>query len=124
MEEVIETIPVTDAKGDELIVYEYQKFVPHLTALGLLRGGGQKRLMLDTGEAVARVDRDTFVIAATGEKLSEFRQAKAVWILLSAMSAFHPFPTLAADFSLGDRRKGRLGKSQPPFECVRATEAI
>ena len=27
MEEVIETIPVTDAKGDELIVYEYQKFV-------------------------------------------------------------------------------------------------
>ena len=74
MEEVIETIPVTDAKGDELIVYEYQKFVPHLTALGLLRGGGQKRLMLDTGEAVARVDRDTFVIAATGEKLCGFRR--------------------------------------------------
>jgi hypothetical protein len=73
MEEVIETIPVTDAKGDELIVYEYQKFVPHLTALGLLRGGGQKRLMLDTGEAVARVDPDTFVIAATGERLSRIR---------------------------------------------------
>jgi len=70
MEEVIEAIPVTDANGDELTVYEYQMFVPHLTALGLLRGLGPKRLMLDTRETVARVDYDTFVIAATGEKLS------------------------------------------------------
>ena len=115
MEEVIETIPVTDAKGDELIVYEYQKFVPHLTALGLLRGGGQKRLMLDTGEAVARVDRDTFVIAATGENSCGFAEAKAVWILRArCLHSAHsrPWPLT---LSFGDSEKGRLGKSQPPF---------
>lgn len=70
MEEVIDTIPVRDAKGDELTLYEYRDFVPHLTSLGLLRGAGQKRLVLDTGEAVARVDKNTFVITATGERLS------------------------------------------------------
>jgi hypothetical protein len=73
MEEVIQSIRVTDAKGDELTVYEYRVFVPHLTALGLLRGRGQKRLMLDTGESVARLNPDTFVIAATGEKLERIR---------------------------------------------------
>ena len=70
MEEVVEAILVRDAQGDELTVYEYQEFVPHLTSLGLLRGAGHKRLVLDTGEAVARVDQFTFVIVATGEKLS------------------------------------------------------
>lgn len=71
MEEVIDTIPVRDAKGDELTLYEYHRdFVPYLTSLGLLRGAGQKRLVLDTGEAVARVDKNTFVITATGERLS------------------------------------------------------
>lgn len=70
MEEVIDAIPVRDAKGDELTVYEYRNFVPYLTSLGLLRGAGQKRLMLDTGEAVTRVNNDTFVISATGERLS------------------------------------------------------
>lgn len=70
MEEVADTIPVRDAKGDELTVYEYRDCVPYLLSLGLLRGAGQKRLMLDTGESVVRVDKDTFVIAATGERLS------------------------------------------------------
>ena len=100
MEEVIETIPVTDAKGDELIVYEYQKFVPHLTALGLLCGGGQKRLMLDTGEAVARVDRETFVIAATGENSCGSLKLKRCG-------------------SAAGRRKGRLRKPETALRCSR-----
>jgi hypothetical protein len=70
MEEVIEAIPVRNAMGDELLVYECQDFVPHLTSLGLRREPGHKRLVLATGEKVTRVDDVTFVIAATGERLS------------------------------------------------------
>jgi|1186.fasta_scaffold316830_1 hypothetical protein len=70
MEQVVDAILVRDAKGDELTLYEYQEFAPHLTSLGLLRGAGHKRLVLDTGEAVSRIDHHTFAIAATGEKLS------------------------------------------------------
>ena len=70
MGELIEAIPVRDSNGDELIVYEYRDFVPHLTFLGLSRGEGHQRFALDTGEVVVRIDDDTFVIAATGERLS------------------------------------------------------
>lgn len=69
MEELIEVIPVRDTNGDELTVYEYQEFVPHLTSLGLLRSGSYKRFVLDTGETVRRVADDTFVITDTGEQL-------------------------------------------------------
>jgi hypothetical protein len=70
MEEVVEAILVRDAKGDELTLYEYQQFVPHLTSLGLLRGAGHKRLVLDTGETVSRLDQHTFLIVPTGERLT------------------------------------------------------
>jgi hypothetical protein len=69
MEDVIEAIPVSDANGDELTLYEYQGFVPILTVLGLRRGGGNRRLALDTGERVRRVDANTFVIIETGQPL-------------------------------------------------------
>jgi hypothetical protein len=69
MEDVIEAIPVRDTNGDELTLYEYQRFVPLLTVLGLRRGAGRKRLALDTGEPVRRVDHDTFVIVGTGAPL-------------------------------------------------------
>ena len=71
MEEVIEAILVRNAKGDELIVYEYQDFVPHLTSVGLSRAAAHKRFALETGETVTRVDHDMFVISATGERLSK-----------------------------------------------------
>jgi hypothetical protein len=70
LDNVIRAIPVRDAHGDELTLYEYQIFVPHLTTMGLKRGAATTRLALDTGEEVRRVDDDTFVIVATGERLT------------------------------------------------------
>ena len=70
MDDVIRAIPVRDANGDELTLYEYRQFVPHLTMMGLNRAGGMKRLALDTGEEVKRIDDDSFVIVATGERLT------------------------------------------------------
>ena len=71
MEDVSKTIPVRDANGDELTLYEYQSFVPHLTTLGLSRGPGSKRLALDSGEQVKRIDDSTFMVVATGERLRQ-----------------------------------------------------
>jgi hypothetical protein len=69
MEEVIDTIAVRDTNGDEVTLYEYQGFVPRMSLLGLRREPGNKRLELDTGEAVRRVNDDTFVIVSSGEPL-------------------------------------------------------
>ena len=70
LDNVIRAIPVRDGNGDELILYEYQQSVPPLTMISLDRAGGTKRLALDTGEAVRRIDDDNFVIVATGERLT------------------------------------------------------
>ena len=75
MGDVIDTIAVRDAHGDEVTLYEYQELVPRMTLLGLRRNAGDKRLELDTGEAVRRVNGDTFVVVSTGEPL--FRIASA-----------------------------------------------
>jgi len=74
MEDVVDTIAVRDTNGDEVTLYEYQGFVPRMTLLGLRRNAGDKRLELDTGEAVRRVNDDTFVIVSSGEPL--FRIAR------------------------------------------------
>jgi hypothetical protein len=58
-----------DANGDELTLYEYEQPAPYLVMMGLNRGPAT-RLALDTGEEAERVDDDTFVIVATGEKLT------------------------------------------------------
>jgi hypothetical protein len=74
LDNVIRTIPVRDGNGDELILYEYQQSAPHRnTMLGLDRGGGAKRLALDTGEVVQCMDDDNFVIVATGERLTRIK---------------------------------------------------
>jgi hypothetical protein len=73
MEDVTEAIPVRDTNGDELTLYEYQQFIPLLRGLTLRRAAGDKRLSLDTGETVRRVNDDTFVIIATGEPLFRIR---------------------------------------------------
>jgi hypothetical protein len=69
MDDVIDTIPVRDPNGDEVTLYHYQAFVPRITLFGLRREPGDTRFQLDTGEAVRRVNDDTFVIVATGEPL-------------------------------------------------------
>jgi len=73
LDNVIRAIPVRDGNGDALTLNEYQQFVPHLTMRGVDRAGGMKRLALDTGEAVQRVDDDHFVIVATGERLTRIK---------------------------------------------------
>jgi hypothetical protein len=71
MENIISAMRVRDANGDELTLYEYQQFVPHLTMLGVRRGAGNKHLVLDTGEPVTRIADDAFLIVATGERLTK-----------------------------------------------------
>ncbi len=73
LETVIRAIPVRDGHGDQLTLYEYQQFVPYLTMMSLTRAGGSRRLALDTGEEVKRIDDDNFVIVATGERLTRIR---------------------------------------------------
>ena len=64
----MKAIRVKDANGDELTLYEYPKNGSYLTMMGLGRVP-PTRLALDTGEEAERVDDDTFVLVATGEKL-------------------------------------------------------
>ena len=69
MDDVIRAIRVLDANGDELTLYEYRATPSHRKILGLSRNG-TTRLALDTGEAAERVNDDTFVIVASGERLT------------------------------------------------------
>lgn len=59
------TIPVRDRNGDHLLLYEFRD---SRSLLGLL--GKARRLELCTGEAVEMIDRDSFVVIATGERLT------------------------------------------------------
>ena len=59
------TIPVRDGNGDQLLVYEFRD---SRLLLGLLSKA--RRLELCTGEAVEMVDRNGFVVLATGERLT------------------------------------------------------
>ena len=68
MDNVIRAIRVKDANGDELTLYEYEQAASYLIMMGLNRVPAT-RLALDTGEETERVDDDTFVIVATGERL-------------------------------------------------------
>ena len=56
-----------DANGDALTLYEYRQVVPFFAVIGL--GGRGKRLALDTGEEVRRIDDNVFELVATGERL-------------------------------------------------------
>lgn len=59
----VRSIPVRDARGDELTIHEFQdrRFLKKV-----------RRLKLDTGELVHAVE-DAFVIVATGELLVRMR---------------------------------------------------
>ena len=73
LDNVIRAIPVRDAHGDELTLYEYRQAGPHRVVMGLGLGGGSTRLALDTGEEVRRIDDDHFELVATGERLTRIR---------------------------------------------------
>jgi hypothetical protein len=69
LDDVIRAIRVRDANGDELTLYEYRQAASARTILGLNRNGAT-RLALDTGEPAERVNDETFVIVASGERLA------------------------------------------------------
>jgi len=71
LDDVIRAIRVRDANGDELTLYEYRQVGSYLTMA--LNRGAPTRLELDSGEETARIDDDTFVIVATGERLTRIR---------------------------------------------------
>jgi len=60
----VRSIPVRDANGDQVILHEF-------AARRLI--GKVSRLQLDSGEDVERLCNDTFVISATGERLTRVR---------------------------------------------------
>jgi hypothetical protein len=68
LDDVVRAIRVKDANGDELTLYEYRPAGSYLTMA--LNRGAPKRMALDTGEEAARIDDDTFVIVASGERLA------------------------------------------------------
>lgn len=75
LDNVIRAIPVRDAHGDALTLYEYRQAAPNrvMMSLGLGMGGGSTRLALDTGEEVRQIDDDHFELVATGERLTRIR---------------------------------------------------
>lgn len=62
----VRSIPVTDANGDQLTLYEFQerRFIKKV-----------RRLNLDTGELVEAIGANSFVIVATGERLTRLTEA-------------------------------------------------
>jgi hypothetical protein len=69
LDNVLRAIRVQDANGDELTLYEYEQSTSYLVTMGLGRTPAT-RLALDTGEEAKRVDDDTFVLVASGERLT------------------------------------------------------
>jgi hypothetical protein len=68
LEKLIRTIPVRDANGTRLTLFEFQQRLPRRGIFGLRFKVTQRRMQLDTGEAVDHVDENTFKLA-TGETL-------------------------------------------------------
>jgi hypothetical protein len=68
LDDVIRAIRVRDANGDELTLYEYRQAGSYLTMA--LNRGAPTRMALDTGEEAKQINEDSFVIVATGERLT------------------------------------------------------
>ena len=67
MVESVAAIPVTDRNGNPLIIYEIWG---RRSLFGLV---AQHRLELSTGELVEEIDEDSFIVVATGERLTRTR---------------------------------------------------
>ena len=73
MEDLIRTIPVRDANGTRLTLFEFQTSIRRRGVLGWLRlSSKQRRMQLDTGEDVDYVDENTFKLA-NGELLRRIK---------------------------------------------------
>ena len=66
------TIPVRDANGTRLTLFEFQETVSRRGILGLRFTAKRRRMQLDTGEAVDYVDENSFRLA-TGETLRRIK---------------------------------------------------
>ena len=73
MERLTRTIRVRDANGTRLTLFEFQTSTRRRGVLGWLRlEATQRRMELDTGEAVEYVDEDRFKLA-NGELLRRIK---------------------------------------------------
>ncbi len=73
MEKLTRTIPVRDANGTRLTLFEFQTSTRRRGVFGLLRfNSKQRRMQLDTGEAVDYVDENNFKLA-NGELLHRIK---------------------------------------------------
>jgi hypothetical protein len=73
LEKLTRTIPVRDARGTRLTLFEFHTSTRRRGVLGLLRLAARRRRMeLDTGEAVDYVDENTFKLP-NGELLRRIR---------------------------------------------------
>ena len=68
MEKLVRTIPVRDANGTRLTLFEFQHRIPRRGIFGLRFTAATRRMQLDTGEAVDYIDEITFKLG-TGETL-------------------------------------------------------
>jgi hypothetical protein len=68
LEKLVRTIPVRDANGTRLTLFEFQQTVPRRAMFGLRITAKQRRMQLDTGEVVEYIDENTFMLP-TGETL-------------------------------------------------------
>ena len=68
MEKLIRTIPVRDANGTQLTLFEFHQRIERRGLFGLRFASKRRRLQLDTGEAVDYIDENSFKLA-TGEML-------------------------------------------------------
>ncbi len=72
LETLIRTIPVRDANGTRLTLFEFQQVDRRRIIFGLHFTSKRRRMQLDTGEAVDYVNESTFKLA-TGEVLRRIK---------------------------------------------------
>ena len=72
MEKLIRTIPVRDANGTRLTLFEFQTCISRPGILGRFLSSKRRRMQLDTGEAVEYIDESSFKLA-NGELLRRIK---------------------------------------------------
>ena len=70
MRTLIRSIPVQDANGDALTLFEYLELRHSLRVIGTRYTRMARKFSLCTGELAEPLDEDTFVLAGKSEKLT------------------------------------------------------
>jgi hypothetical protein len=73
LETLTRTIPVRDANGTRLTLFEFQQRITRRRIFGLRFTAKKRRMQLDTGEAVDYIDESTFKLG-TGETLRRIEE--------------------------------------------------